>query len=143
MWAGLQFPSKRRVCNFSIAPIVFRKTFFEIKKVGRKSSMQKCTHPIFRIFNKILFCRTGGGRFRPSETWLVNGSHVAKQTNGNIYSRSFVEAVDKATKFARVPCSSNAWKIGEPGRRGWVAFAADVMNFFPVPFPPTCILSWY
>lgn len=47
----------------------------------------------------------------------VNGSHVAKQTDGNIYSRRRVFCRrDKVCTCSLGNATLAAWKIGEPGR---------------------------
>lgn len=52
-----------------------------------------------------------------NETLIVNGSHVAKQTDGNIYSRRRVFCRrDKVCTCSLGNATLAAWKIGEPGR---------------------------
>lgn len=69
-------------------------------------------------------CLGGVGRFRPTET-RVNGSHVAKQTDGNVYSRwallSRRASSDVRDKFARVGdtpacCAFRNGETGSPSR---------------------------
>lgn len=52
-----------------------------------------------------------------NETLIVNGSHVAKQTDGNIYSRRRIFCRrDKVCTCSLGNATLAAWKIGEPGR---------------------------
>lgn len=115
--------------------ISWRKTSKILERKRKKKSCWMQSPFITKILNN-LFTETG----RSSGTFTVNGSHVAKQTDGNIYSRRRVFCRsgrrDKVCTCVRlVTQRSRRWKIGEPGRgevrsRRIASHAADVMNFF-------------